>query len=222
MPIAEDLLKIKRQIPGNVSLVAVSKTKPYESLLEAYRTGHRIFGENKALEMTDKYEHLPKDIEWHFLGHLQTNKVRYLAPFVTCIQSVDSLKLLKAIDTEAVKANHRIDCLLQIRIAREETKYGLSETDAESILSSDEYHRMSNIRITGVMGMATFTDDMELVRNEFRKLSAIFKILQKKFFLYNPDFREISMGMSQDYLTAIEEGATIVRIGSLIFGERNT
>ncbi len=221
MSIAEDLLEIKGQLPEQVRLVAVSKTKPCEDILEAYHAGHRIFGENKVQEITDKYAELPKDIEWHFIGHLQTNKVKFIAPFVHLLHGVDSLKLLRVIDKEARKNERRIDCLLQMKIAREESKFGLTEMEVEALLCSDEFQDMKNIRITGVMGMATYTSDMALVRNEFRKLYSIFNTLQEKYFSEQKDFREISMGMSHDYQIAIEEGATLVRIGSSIFGERN-
>jgi pyridoxal phosphate enzyme (YggS family) len=221
MSVAGDIIKIKNQIPEDVTLVAVSKTKPYDVILEAYRTGHRIFGENKVQELVDKHEHLPKDIEWHFIGHLQTNKVKYLVPFIHLIHGIDSMKLLSVVNKEGAKLNRIIDCLLQIRIAREETKFGLSEAEAEEILKDAEFREFKNVRIKGLMGMATYTDDMELVRTEFRKLSTIFNTLSMNYFAGDTEFNELSMGMSHDYAIAIEEGATLIRIGSSIFGERN-
>lgn len=204
----------------NVALVAVSKTQPPERILEMYRQGQRIFGENRAQEMLEKHAALPADIEWHLIGHLQTNKVKLIAPFVRMIHSVDSLRLLQEIDKQALNANRTIDCLLQFHIAQEETKFGLDEAEARELLDSDTFRQMKNIRICGVMGMATFSDDGVQVRSEFRHLKAIFENLKKAFFLKNPDFREISMGMSGDWRIAVEEGSTMVRIGSLIFGER--
>lgn len=221
MSIGENIIKIKETIPVEVKLVAVSKTKPPEIVLEAYNTGHRIFGENKAQELVQKYEILPKDIEWHMIGHLQTNKVKYIAPFVELIHAVDSLKLLKTIDKEALKNNRIIPCLLQFHIASEETKFGLSLQEADEILSSREFVELKNIKVCGVMGMATFTDDTEKVKKEFRSLKEIFPQLKRKFFVDNEYFKEISIGMSDDYQLAIEEGSTIVRVGSSIFGARN-
>lgn len=219
--IGEKINSIKGFLPSNVRLVAVSKTKPVELILEAYNSGHRLFGENKALEMRDKHELLPPDIHWHFIGHLQTNKVKYIAPFVNLIHGVDSLKILTAIDKLAKKNNRVIKCLLQFHIATEETKFGLSVEEGYALLSSNEFKEMKNVRIAGVMGMATNTFDNELIRGEFRYLATIFKNLRYDFFLEDVHFREISMGMSGDYQIAIQEGATLVRIGSSIFGERN-
>lgn len=204
----------------NVTLVAVSKTHPPERIREIYRLGQRIFGENRAQEMLEKHAALPVDIEWHLIGHLQTNKVKYIAPFVRMIHSVDSLRLLQEIDRQAAKANRVIDCLLQFYIADEATKFGLDETEARELLSGAEFAAMKNVRICGVMGMATFTDDTAQVRAEFRHLKQIFENLKKAFFAESPHFREISMGMSGDWRIAVEEGSTMVRIGSLIFGER--
>lgn len=204
----------------NAQLVAVSKTKPIEQILEIYKQGHKVFGENKALEMRDKYEALPKDIEWHFIGHLQTNKVKYIAPFVQLIHAVDSLKLLKEINKQAKKNDRVIDCLLQFHIAEEQSKFGLDLETAEQILKSSAFQSFQNIRIIGVMGMATFTKNKEQVRQEFIVLKKIFDQLKSTFFQQNDLFKEISMGMSGDYLLAINEGSTIVRIGSLIFGNR--
>lgn len=206
--------------PAGVRLVAVSKTHPPERILELYHQGQRIFGENRVQELVPKYEVLPKDIEWHLIGHLQSNKVKYIAPFVACIQSVDSLKLLIEIDKQAQKYGRIIDCLLQFHIAEEETKFGLDLTEAEEILQSAEFQQLENVRITGVMGMATFTDDEVQVRREFRFLKSIFEKIKNRYFPTPGHFKEISMGMSGDYKIAVEEGSTLVRIGTLLFGER--
>jgi len=216
----KNLTLIKNTIPEHVRLVAVSKTKPIETILEVYNAGHKVFGENKAQELIQKQPQLPKDIEWHFIGHLQSNKVKYLAPFVHCIESVDSLKLLKEINKQAVKYNRIINCLLQFHIATESSKFGLDYDEASEILQSEDYAESNNVRITGVMGMATFTNDTDLVRREFKSLKNIYQKLKKDFFTDESDFKDISMGMSGDYQIAIEEGSTIVRIGSAIFGER--
>lgn len=202
----------------NVTLVVVSKTQPPERVMEIYRQGQRIFGENRAQEMLEKRAALPADIEWHLIGHLQTNKVKLIAPFVRLIHSVDSLRLLEEIDKQALKFNRTIDCLLQFHIAREETKFGLDEEEAVELLRSETFRQLKNIRICGVMGMATFSDDTALVRSEFRHLKAIYDNLKKAFFSENPHFREISMGMSGDWRIAVEEGSTMVRVGSLVFG----
>lgn len=215
------LEKINQQLaPFGARLVAVSKTKPVEQILELYDRGQRIFGENKVQELVPKYESLPKDIEWHLIGHLQTNKVKYIAPFVACIHSVDSLKLLLEIDRQAARQGRVIDCLLQFHIAEEETKFGLSLEEAFDLLADPGCRQLSHVRITGVMGMATFTDDEKQVRREFRHLKEIFTTLKDRYFPANPEFREISMGMSGDYQIALEEGSTLVRIGTLLFGER--
>lgn len=219
--IKENLNKVRATVPNNVTLIAVSKTKPVADLQEAYDAGQRIFGENKALEMRDKHQELPKDIQWHFIGHLQTNKIKYIAPFVSLIHSIDSISLLEAVNKEAVKNNRVIDCLLQFHIAKEETKFGLDIEEAEEILKSDSYKNLNNINIIGVMGMATFTDDVNQIRNEFKSLKNIFNILKERYFQDKESFKEISMGMSDDYPIAIEEGATMVRVGSKIFGARN-
>jgi len=218
--IKENLLNIKKGIPEGVCLVAVSKTKPVGNIEEAYEAGQRDFGENYPQELAEKHPQLPNDIRWHFIGHLQTNKVKLIAPFVTMIHAVDSLHLLKAINKEARNNNRTISCLLQFHIADEETKFGLTIDEAIAILESDEYKSLSNIRICGVMGMATLTDDTEKVRHEFRNLKSYFDILKSRFFSDCSYFKEISMGMSDDYMTAIEEGSTMVRIGSRIFGAR--
>lgn len=219
--IKENLNKVRATVPNDVTLIAVSKTKPVTDLQEAYDAGQRIFGENKALEMRDKHQELPKDIQWHFIGHLQTNKIKYIAPFVCLIHSIDSISLLEAVNKEAVKNNRVIDCLLQFHIAKEETKFGLDIEEAEEMLKSDSYKNLNNINIIGVMGMATFTDDVNQIRNEFKSLKNIFNILKERYFQDKESFKEISMGMSDDYPIAIEEGATMVRVGSKIFGARN-
>ena len=221
MNISNNINQIVNQIPNNVKLVAVSKTKPVEDIIGAYNGGYKIFGENKVQELSDKYEALPKDIEWHMIGHLQTNKVKYIAPFVYLIHAVDSFKLLKTINKEAVKNNRTINCLLQIHIAKEETKFGFSLEEIEQMLDNDECQNLKNIKICGVMGMATFTDDNKIVGSEFQYLSDCFHRLKKSYFDDSPDFKELSMGMSGDYKIAVEKGTTMIRVGSLIFGERN-
>ena len=219
--IKENLNIVRATVPSNVTLIAVSKTKPVSDLQEAYEAGQRIFGENKALEMRDKHQALPTDIQWHFIGHLQTNKIKYIAPFVTLIHAIDSLSLLEAVNKEAAKNNRVIDCLLQFHIAQEETKFGLDIDEAKLLLESEGFKNLKNINICGVMGMATFTDDAAQVRNEFKNLKNIFETLKENYFKDNDSFKEISMGMSDDYPIAIEEGATMVRVGSKIFGARN-
>ena len=221
MTIENNLNRIKATLPDGVKLVAVSKTKSNEDIMEAYQTGQRIFGENKVQELVRKWESLPKDIEWHFIGHLQSNKVRMIAPFVAMIHSVDSLKILKTINDEAKHAGKVIPCLLQFHIASEESKFGFSYEEAVQLLTTLKSSDIENIIISGVMGMATFTDDVELIRKEFSTLHEIFQNLKDVFFRGNDNFREISMGMSHDYLYAIENGSTMVRVGSTIFGERN-
>lgn len=219
---ANDILnKVIEQLkPKNVTLVAVSKTKPNEVILEMYNEGQRVFGENKVQELTAKYEALPKDIQWHAIGHLQTNKVKYIAPFITMIHSIDSLKLLKEVNKRAKQNDRIIDCLLQMHIAEEESKFGLDKQEVKAILDSEVYQNFQNIRIVGVMGMATFTDDNQQVRQEFQNLKSIFDNLKSTYFNHQDSFKEISMGMSGDYELAIEEGSTMVRIGSLLFGKR--
>ena len=221
MTIENNLNKIKASLPDGVKLVAVSKTKSNEAIMEAYRTGQRIFGENKVQELVRKWESLPKDIEWHFIGHLQSNKVRMIAPFVAMIHSVDSLKILKTIYDEAKHAGRVIPCLLQFHIASEESKFGFSYEEAVQLLTTLKTSDIENVIISGVMGMATFTDDVELIKKEFSTLHEIFQNLKDVFFRGNDNFREISMGMSHDYLYAVENGSTMVRVGSTIFGERN-
>lgn len=212
--------KIAQEIPENVQLVAVSKTKSVEEIMPIYQAGHRVFGENKVQEVCEKYEVMPKDIEWHVIGHLQTNKVKYIAPFVALIHAVDSLKLLIEINKQAKKNNRVIPCLLQFHIADEESKFGLTKSEGLEILASTSYKELNNIQIVGVMGMATFTDNTEQIRSEFQTLHSIFEELKSMYFSSNDDFKEISMGMSGDYQIAIEEGSTMVRIGSKIFGSR--
>ncbi len=220
MSIAENLQKIKSSLPSNVTLIVVTKTHPIEKLMEVYTTNHKIFGENKVQELCDKYEQMPKDIDWHLIGHLQSNKVKYIAPFVKLIHSVDSLKLLQEINKQALKNNRIIDCLLQIYIANEETKFGFSFEEAEAIIHSEELKQLKNIKIVGLMGMATNTGNIQQIRTEFRSLKVFFE-QQKLVTTNNFQLSILSMGMSSDYVIAIEEGSTMIRVGSLIFGERN-
>ena len=220
MSIQQNLNKIKSQLPSNVTLVAVSKTKPVEDLMEAYNAGQRIFGENKIQEMTEKWQQMPKDIEWHMIGHVQSNKVKYMVPYVKLIHGVDSLKLLKEINRQAVRWRKNINCLLQIHIAEEETKFGLNENELIELLNSDEFKEMTNIKVIGLMGMATFTDNQEQIKKEFQNLKNIFDKLQQLETL-NLKLETLSMGMSGDYQLAIDCGSTMVRIGSSIFGTRN-
>ena len=217
MSILENLAKVKALIPDYVSLVAVSKTKPNEAIMAAYNAGHRVFGENKIQEMTQKWEALPKDIEWHMIGHVQRNKVKYMAEYVSLIHGVDSFKLLKEIDKQAKKHDRVIPCLLQMHIAEEETKFGLDRAELMEILESEDFKGLENVKILGLMGMATFTSNLEQVRKEFRFLKIIYDDLALKL----PEISVLSMGMSGDYAIAIEEGSTMVRIGSSIFGARN-
>lgn len=212
---------LKELKPYKAQLVAVSKTKPNSDIQKLYEQGQRDFGENRVQEVVDKHDQLPQDIRWHFIGHLQTNKVKYIAPFVDLIHSVDSPRILKEINKQAESENRTIDCLLQFKIAEEDTKYGLTLEDAQSLLSSESFSAMENVRIVGVMGMATFTDDEHQVRAEFRRLKSIFDRLQVAHFSTTEYFKEISMGMSGDYQWALEEGSTMVRIGSLLFGARD-
>ncbi|MBW4361473.1 YggS family pyridoxal phosphate-dependent enzyme [Flavobacterium taihuense] len=219
MSIQQNLLNIKSTLPEHVTLVAVSKTKPVVDLMEAYTAGQRIFGENKIQEMVDKWEQMPKDIEWHMIGHVQTNKVKYMAPFVSLIHGIDSLKLLEEIDKQAKKNNRIIDCLLQIYIAEEESKFGLDEEELTAILSSSTFKELKNIKILGLMGMATFTDNQNQIQKEFTHLKSIFDRLQSRQ-TENFKLQTVSMGMSGDYQLAIACGSTMVRIGSSIFGGR--
>lgn len=220
MSVLDNLNQLYKEIPPGVKIVAVSKTMPVELILEAYKAGHRIFGENKSQEIISKQAVLPKDLQWHFIGHLQTNKVKYIAPFIEIIESVDSLKLLQEINKEAEKNGRVIKCLMQFHIATEETKFGLDLEEAELLLMSREFAEMNNITMLGVMGMASFTGDESLIRHEFRNLKAMERHLKNKFFKDQQDFCEISMGMTGDYRIAVEEGSTIVRIGAGIFGKR--
>lgn len=218
--IQDNLKKIQETIPSGVTLVAVSKTKLAEMILDAYAAGQRHFGENKVQELTEKQEQLPKDIYWHLIGHLQTNKVKYIAPFVHLIHAVDSLKLLKEINKQAKKNNRIISCLLQFHIATEDTKFGMTRAEAEELINSDAYLEMENVKLCGVMGMATFTDNESRVREEFHRLKNEFEYFREKYFSDTDQFSIISMGMSGDYQLAIEEGSTMVRVGSSIFGQR--
>lgn len=220
MSISLILSSIKAELSEQVRLVAVSKYHPVEMIQEAYDAGQRLFGENHVQEMTQKYALLPKDIEWHFIGHLQTNKVKYIAPFVSLIHSVDSLKLLKEINKQAEKAQRVIPCLLQIHIAKEETKFGFSFDECREMLRQGEWKNLKNVQLCGVMGMGTFTDNVDQVRSEFHSLKDFFDEIKENVFSDNPSFREISMGMTDDYPIAIEEGSTLIRIGTKIFGER--
>jgi pyridoxal phosphate enzyme (YggS family) len=220
MNIRENITRLKKEIPDTVIIVAVSKTKSPLQILEAYNTGHRIFGENRVQELSEKAEILPKDIQWHMVGHLQTNKVKNIIPFVSLIHSIDSLKLLGVINNESLKINKIQDCLFQIHIAREETKFGLSESELKSLLGSQEFVQLHNVRIAGLMGMATFTDNESVIREEFRNLVRIFKEAKNEFFSGKGYFKELSMGMSGDYRIAIEEGSTMIRVGTIIFNGR--
>lgn len=220
MGIKQNLNYIKSQLPQHVTLVAVSKTKPNSDIMEAYDAGHRVFGENKIQEMVEKYEQLPKDIEWHMIGHLQRNKVKYMAHFVSLIHGVDSIKLLEEINKQAMKHNRVIQCLLQIKIAKEDSKFGMTESEATDIIQSKELSELKHVKIKGVMGMATFTDDKNIIKKEFLYLKKIFETL-KKYNAQNNEMEKISMGMSEDYQLAIECGSNMIRVGSNIFGSRN-
>ncbi len=219
MSIQNNLLEIKSSIPTHVSLVAVSKTKPVADLMEAYTAGQRIFGENKIQEMTDKWQQMPKDIEWHMIGHVQSNKVKYMVPYVKLIHGVDSLKLLKEINRQAVRWRKNINCLLQIHIAEEETKFGLDEKELEELLNAEEFKSFTNIKVIGLMGMATFTDNQEQIKREFDHLKVVFD-KYRQLETSNLKLETLSMGMSGDYQLAINCGSTMVRIGSSIFGGR--
>lgn len=222
MSIKENLEQIKKTfVSPSCLLIAVSKTKPVDDIMDAYEAGIRDFGENKVQELTEKQQVLPKDIRWHMIGHLQRNKVKYLAPFVHLIHGVDSFKLLKEIDKEGKKANRVINCLLQVHIAEEETKFGLDEQELLEILHGEEIQELQNVKVIGLMGMATFTEDQQKIRQEFRKLKTIFDRIKSEKLPENVRMEELSMGMSGDYQLAQEEGSTMVRIGSAIFGERN-
>ena len=220
MSISENLNKIKSTLPAGVRLVAVSKTKPESDIMEAYNAGHRIFGENHAQEMKQKHADLPADIEWHFIGHLQTNKIKYIVDYVKLIHSIDSANLLQAVNKEAAKHGVVVDCLLQFFIATEETKFGMNLDEARQLLESDEFKAMQNVRICGVMGIGSLTDDKDQTNREFAHLKQIFDTLKADYFAANDEFKEISMGMSGDYQLAIAHGSTMVRVGSSIFGQR--
>lgn len=221
MSIADNIKSLKKETGTiNVTLIAVSKTKPAEEVQEAYDAGQRLFGENQVQELVEKYEHLPKDIQWHLIGHLQSNKVKYIAPFINMIQSVDSLKLLQEIDKHAEKNGRVIDCLLQIYIADEETKYGLGFDEAIELLRSDEFTALKQIRIRGLMGIATNTDNEKQVKEEYYELKTFFDGIKQSFFRKDKTFDTLSMGMSADYKIAIEQGSNMVRLGSTIFGQR--
>ena len=218
--IAGNLFRLKKELPDNVSLLAVSKLHSVTVIREAYNAGQRIFGENRVQELLPKYEQLPKDIEWHFIGHLQANKVRFIAPFVHTIQSVDSLRLAETVNKEAIKCNRKIRVFLQIHIAQEEHKFGFSYNEAEEILKNGVLNSMTNLEVAGLMAMATFTDDFDQIRNEFRNLSNFFQRIKSDYFAKSDSFTELSIGMSDDYLIAVEEGSTMIRLGSKLFGQR--
>jgi len=218
--IASNIISLKQSLPPSVRLVAVSKTRSVSEILEAYNAGHRCFGENRVQEIINKKDLLPHDIEWHLIGHLQRNKVKFIVPFISMIHSVDSLRLLSEINSEALKIGRVVDVLLQIHIAREETKFGFSPEEIDQMMASPQYSEFRNVRICGVMGMATFTSDTDQVRMEFRSLTDLFLNLKNRYFSQEGYFSEISMGMSGDYETAMKEGSTLIRVGSLIFGER--
>lgn len=218
--IKAQLAAIRSSLPATTVLIAVSKTHPIERIMEAYEAGQRDFGENKVQELVEKYEALPKDIRWHMIGHLQSNKVKYIAPFVHLIHGVDSFNLLKEINKQGQKNGRRISCLLQFHIAQEDTKFGLSLEEAKAFLAGPEFSLLDHVRICGVMGMATFTENTEQIRQEFQNLHAIYQQLKSNYFSSNSEFKEISMGMSDDYPIAMEEGSTLIRVGSKIFGKR--
>jgi PLP dependent protein len=220
MSITLNLLSLRNELPTSVKLIAISKTKSVEQIMEAYRAGQRVFGENKVQELLPKHESLPKDIEWHLVGHLQTNKVKYIASFVDLIHSIDSLSLLREVDKQGRKINKVVKCLLQVYIAAEETKFGMDEKELLEMLSSPGFLACDNVEVVGLMGMATYTDNEAQIRKEFRSLVQLFNKLKSTVFIDKPAFKEISMGMSSDYKIAMEEGSTMVRVGSRIFGER--
>lgn len=220
MSIAENLKQVLAELPMGVRLVAVSKFHPNEAIEEAYRVGQRIFGESKVQEMTAKYESLPKDIEWHFIGHLQTNKIKYIVPYVSLIHGIDSFKLLVEVDKQAAKVGRKVNCLLQLHVAQEETKFGFSPDECREMLAAMEWKKLANVCICGLMGMASNTDDTEQINREFRSLYMLFEELKVTCFAENPEFKELSMGMSHDYHQAVSQGSTLVRVGSKIFGER--
>jgi pyridoxal phosphate enzyme (YggS family) len=221
MSIADNIKNLNKELAGTkAKLVAVSKTKPAEDIQQAYDAGQRIFGENQVQELVEKYEKLPKDIAWHLIGHLQTNKVKYIAPFISLIESVDSLKLLQEINKQALKHNRMIDCLLQVYIADEETKFGLSYDELIELLRSEEYTALKNVRIVGLMGIATNTESVKQINDEFNELKVLFEGIKVSFFRKDAFFKELSMGMSSDYKIALYQGSTLIRLGSTIFGQR--
>ena len=221
MNIATNIKSVLSELPSNTRLVAISKTKTVDEIMEAYNAGQRIFGENKVQELVPKYEQLPKDIEWHLVGHLQTNKVKYIANFVHLIHSVDSLSLIMEIEKQGIKLNRTINCLLQVYIAKEETKFGFNEQELLELIATPSFKAFQHVKVFGLMGMASFTDNEEQIRSEFRHLANIFQKLKASTFRNDNGFKEISMGMSSDYKIAVEEGSTLVRVGSKIFGDRN-
>ena len=221
MNIENNIKRIKQSLPKNCQLIAVSKTQPTGKIMEAYSAGQRHFGENKVQELTRKYEELPQDIHWHMIGHLQTNKVKFIVPFVYLIHGVDSLKLLQEINKQASKINRVIPCLLQVHIATEETKFGFSESELQQLLGSTDLKELKNVKVVGLMGMATLTDNDTQIRNEFKKLKALFEKIKNLSVGSSVEMKELSMGMTSDYSIAAEEGSTLVRIGTMIFGERN-
>ena len=220
MSIADNLKQVLAELPQGVRLVAVSKFHPNEAIEEAYQAGQRIFGESKVQEMTAKYESLPKDIEWHFIGHLQSNKIKYMIPYVAMIHGIDTYKLLAEVNKQAGKAGRTVNCLLQIHVAQEETKFGFSPEECREMLDAGEWKALAHVRICGLMGMASNTDNIEQINGEFRLLSSLFKEIKENWFADSDVFRELSMGMSHDYHEAIASGSTLVRVGSKIFGKR--
>ena len=220
MSIADNLKQVLAELPQGVRLVAVSKFHPNEAIEEAYQAGQRIFGESKVQEMTAKYESLPKDIEWHFIGHLQSNKIKYMIPYVAMIHGIDTYKLLAEVNKQAGKAGRTVNCLLQIHVAQEETKFGFSPEECREMLDAGEWKALAHVRSCGLMGMASNTDNIEQINREFRLLSSLFKEIKENWFADSDVFRELSMGMSHDYHEAIASGSTLVRVGSKIFGER--
>jgi PLP dependent protein len=222
MNINNNIINVKQKVPAHCRLIAVSKTQPVDKILEVYDAGHRLFGENKVQELSTKYEVLPKDIEWHMIGHLQSNKVKYIAPFVALIHGVDSLKLLQEIERQGIKVKRKIPCLLQVFIADEETKFGFGPDEIRDLVTNGKLGSLSHVQIDGLMGMASFTDDKDKVRSEFRTLRKLFEELKNRSLPEHIRMKELSMGMSGDFDIAIEEGSTMVRIGTAIFGERNT
>jgi pyridoxal phosphate enzyme (YggS family) len=220
MNIAERISRLKNELPENVRLLAVSKFQPETVIMEAYRAGQRIFGENRVQELLLKYQNLPKDIEWHFIGHLQANKVKFIAPFIHTIQSIDSLKLAESVNKEAEKCKRKIRVLLQIHIAEEEQKFGFTYTEAEYLLKNGTLRSLTYLNISGLMGMATFTDNHSQIRDEFQRIHSFFKQIKSDYFANDDSFNELSIGMSDDYLIAVEEGSTMIRVGSKLFGFR--